>query len=172
MALRIIIALLILVVVSSTQACPFGFQCDDGYYCFDKRRVCDGVKDCKDNSDERDCHAIVCDPETEFRCRSGQCIRKSDVCDSFLECRDGSDESNCTESACRGFFCGDGVCLRSSKRCDNKEDCVDGSDEEGCIPFCSEKYKFLCEFGCIHRHLLCDGRQHCRDFSDEKDCGK
>ena len=36
-----------------------------------------------------------CNPEGEFTCNDGQCIKMEERCDQVLDCRDGSDEIGC-----------------------------------------------------------------------------
>ena len=58
-------------------------------------RVCDGVVDCPDFSDE-----LYCDycPEKHFHCGVGkQCIHKDKMCDGQTDCDNGADEKGCCE---------------------------------------------------------------------------
>ncbi|KAF4524944.1 hypothetical protein B566_EDAN012700 [Ephemera danica] len=53
--------------------------------------ICDGVDDCGDSSDERNCNEPC--PELEFKCHSnGRCILNAWRCDGDADCKDGSDE--------------------------------------------------------------------------------
>jgi len=60
-------------------------------------RVCDGVVDCPDFSDE-----LYCDycPEKHFHCGVGKrCIDKEKMCDSVEDCENGADEKGCLSLA-------------------------------------------------------------------------
>ncbi|KRT84439.1 lipoprotein receptor [Oryctes borbonicus] len=119
--------------------CPtFLFKCNYGA-CIEKNKVCNGEKDCADNSDEE---PPVCVKTTnncaiyKYRCKNGECISDNEICDGKKDCKDSSDESEdrCGNIKCQPyrFRCAYGACLPMSTRCNGKMDCVDGSDENDC----------------------------------------
>lgn len=56
-------------------------------------RICDGVVDCQDLSDEKSC--TYC-PKDHIHCGIGQkCIHTDKRCDGRRDCPDGSDERAC-----------------------------------------------------------------------------
>jgi hypothetical protein len=70
--------------------------------------ICDGVNDCTNGADERNCRfsqtterpAPGC-KAGEFRCSSGRCLRPQWVCDGDQDCSDGADERNCGRTPAR-----------------------------------------------------------------------
>ena len=135
------------------------FTCRDGSTFIAKEYVCNGIIECRDESDEDNCIASAC---KGFWCATdNQCIRTSWRCDDAVDCSDGSDEDYC-----------DGNCseIKSNQRCDGKSDCLDGSDEQNCEDYvCPE---FACRSGsqCFSSFAKCDNKIHCIDGSDEENC--
>ena len=166
------------------------FICNDGLPIADILK-CNGIRDCLDNSDERDC----CRFSGYHQCRSqGICISPSQVCNGFNNCADWSDETNCTETPAfpinPGDICpapnqlrcpsGRRNCISKSFICDNYTDCDSGIDEINFkfyqlpttpLPTC--KAWFLCDRGkWICNNQVCDGYYDCSrgDYSDERNC--
>jgi hypothetical protein len=99
-----------------------GHACDEQTLIPDER-VCDGLPDCSDGSDELDCPPA-------FRCEDGNEIAPKLRCDGFPDCLDASDELGCPSGS--SFACADGSQIPPSWACDGEQDCSDGSDEAGC----------------------------------------
>ncbi|KAF8770668.1 Low-density lipoprotein receptor-related protein like [Argiope bruennichi] len=160
----------------------FQFMCDDGQ-CIKNYKLCDGQKDCIDESDE-----LFCIPENEtlvpcskdyFRCVDiKRCISYvRSRCNGVPDCYDGSDELNCPVSMCRKgaeFEClWSKQCIPLSKRCDGQADCEDESDERNCGKhrWIFSASHFPCQdFISIPRIWHCDGENDCGDNSDEENC--
>ncbi|XP_047371433.1 modular serine protease-like [Vespa velutina] len=174
-------------IVSTQQRgkCGIGeFQCHDGE-CIASEFLCDGVANCKDQSDETQSECskpqLVCSPYA-FRCNYGACIDGDLTCNGIRNCIDNSDETldscsnnlyNTTTSvkcSINQFRCNNGECIDAVKLCDGKVDCKDSSDEtsSACESMNCEPYLFRCNYGaCIDGDLMCNGIINCADGSDE-----
>ncbi|XP_045042836.2 transmembrane protease serine 6 isoform X3 [Desmodus rotundus] len=114
---------------NQSDPCPGEFLCSVNGLCVPS---CDGVKDCPNGLDERNC---VC--RATFQCQEDStCISLSSVCDGQPDCVNGSDEERCQEGVPCGTFtfqCEDRSCVKKpNPRCDGRPDCGDGSDEKHC----------------------------------------
>ncbi|NXQ00472.1 TMPS6 protease, partial [Vidua macroura] len=112
-----------------SDPCPGEFLCLVNGLCVP---TCDGIKDCPNGLDERNC---VC--PAKFQCREDStCIEFSRVCNQQLDCVNGSDEEHCNGGVPCGPFtyrCEDGTCVKKpNPLCDTTADCKDLSDENHC----------------------------------------
>ncbi|XP_044017592.1 basement membrane-specific heparan sulfate proteoglycan core protein-like isoform X4 [Aphidius gifuensis] len=157
--------------VSSTNDC----RGDDAIPCSDGSRIicsvqqCDGVYDCRNGEDEKNCSNSC--GYGEFACDASRCILDKQKCDFIQDCEDGSDERGCNYPACNQneFRCRDHQCIDIRQRCDGINDCHDKSDELSC-PRC-HSYEFDCGDGrCINESSRCNGYSDCQNGSDEWNC--
>ncbi len=102
--------------------------------CIAKKKVCDSIPDCNDESDEL---VTMCE---HWTCVDGYEKCLDDIakcvpwCDGKIDCLDGSDEmkSTCFNFMCPSGYtkCADNVqCIKKSHVCDDLSNCRDGSDE-------------------------------------------
>nr|XP_056703056.1 transmembrane protease serine 6 [Euleptes europaea] len=114
---------------NQSDPCPGEALCSVNGLCVP---ACDGIKDCPNGLDERNC---VC--PAKFQCHEDStCLEFSRVCDKHLDCINGSDEERCNEGVpCSPFTyqCADKSCVKKpNPRCDSVPDCKDHSDEMNC----------------------------------------
>ncbi|XP_050433383.1 low-density lipoprotein receptor-related protein 1 isoform X2 [Adelges cooleyi] len=158
---------------------PGQFQCNNNQ-CIHPMQICNGIADCKDNSDEDDCENYTC-LDTDFKCQRGtnissnpSCISNQLKCNGHKDCLDGEDEKDCKSKACatKEFKCAiSGKCIPKVFVCDGENDCGkdDDSDEIlNCTSRTCAPDEFRCNSGrCIHQMWKCDGEKDCPDSEDE-----
>lgn len=108
-----------------------GYSC--GNHCISENKVCDGIIDCEDKSDELNCD---CELKDHFRCSGNiSCVENIRKCDGRVDCWDASDEIGCSSNTCLSteLACTNGGCIHLDDFCDGIYHCKDKSDEPlGC----------------------------------------
>ena len=116
------------------------FSCTSGSVkCVSQNKVCDGVDNCDDRSDEHHCYECGGPHGNWFYCGNNKkdCILAHWRCDGEIDCDDGSDEQNCSKTlspsygcSASEFQCSNGMCIPNKWYCDGHHDCIDKSDED------------------------------------------
>uniref|UniRef100_H2YGR3 G-protein coupled receptors family 1 profile domain-containing protein n=1 Tax=Ciona savignyi TaxID=51511 RepID=H2YGR3_CIOSA len=155
--------------------------------CYNQTQKCNGILDCIDGSDERNCscHAgtLPCDCQlTEAGCSvlDFQCYSPSMKCDAKLNCEDGTDENNCTYAyTCDCNHSVDGCSDQSLgfytelQKCNGHDDCGDQSDEKNCkckanelhCP-CNNTSNSSVDDLLRNKLAYCDGKEKLQGFGD------
>jgi len=158
----------------------------------DAEQLCDGIPDCDDATDERNCRGFICPTtvnwipvsqlcdgeenctgggdETEDICATVNTCENGagryfdwDRCDLSAKCADGTDELNC-----ESWVCPDTTDpIVAQQLCDETLDCSTGADElvNDCFP------AFVCNnLREIPLSQRCDGTPDCLEAEDEAGC--
>uniref|UniRef100_H2Z787 G-protein coupled receptors family 1 profile domain-containing protein n=1 Tax=Ciona savignyi TaxID=51511 RepID=H2Z787_CIOSA len=143
--------------------------------CYHKQTKCNGMIDCADGSDEKNCvHDYECDCNKNNKtCPDGALgfYNRHSKCNEVNDCGDWSDEVNCTCG--EGYFeCG-GIGAynreRYVRKCDGIPECWNREDE--CVD-CSVKSHF-CEDDIIcHHDLLLNSMKYCDGKEKREGLGK
>ncbi|XP_053275740.1 transmembrane protease serine 6 [Pleuronectes platessa] len=117
-------------VFNLSDPCPGRFLCTVTGLCVP---ACDGIKDCPNGLDERNCVCVA-----QYQCPEddSRCVDYTKLCDQQPDCPGASDEMNCTQGVqCTDvtYVCADGTCLKKpNPECNSVADCPDASDEKQC----------------------------------------
>lgn len=142
------------------------YRCEGGNKCIPLKWICDGVHDCGDKLDERNCFTGK-EMNIPLYTSAKQIGEAQDMIDSPSR----STVAGCPRST---YSCDAGdKCLLLSSLCDDMNDCQDGTDEKNCPlnPVC-ESNKLSCDEGakCLPLTWVCDSINDCNDNKDEHNC--
>lgn len=142
------------------------YRCEGGNKCIPLKWICDGVHDCDDKLDERNCFT---GNETSIP----SYIHAKEISEA-QDIIDGTRRSGISGCPRNTYSCDEGQkCLLMSSLCDDMSDCHDGTDEKNCPlkPAC-ESNKLSCDEGekCLPLTWVCDNISDCNDNKDEHNC--
>nr|XP_039264222.1 uncharacterized protein LOC120340036 [Styela clava] len=159
---------------------------DNSHEFITSTKICNGIVDCKDSSDETNCEnncsgSIVADGELKTCKADYQCpgsVLRGVKCDGVIDCKYALKEE-CRDCANKPAFCSrlrnygdryecnDEIRIDSNKICNGVKDCSDGEDEQNC------PNRFHCNSGFplhVFNRTVCNKQKDCEDLSDEMHC--
>lgn len=151
------------------------YHCDQGKKCISLTGICDGVSDCEDKRDERNCISTTRNSKVNNMSQQDLADTLKAV-DMARKRAEAAQRSNTSEACPKGTYsCDEGAkCVLLTSLCDNTADCKDQSDERNCplvSPECGSQ-RFHCDGGakCLPLTWLCDSIEDCNDKRDEHNC--
>uniref|UniRef100_A0A8C5IDS3 EGF-like domain-containing protein n=1 Tax=Junco hyemalis TaxID=40217 RepID=A0A8C5IDS3_JUNHY len=108
------------------------FRCKNDRVCLWIGRQCDGIDNCGDNTDEKDCESPTAKPKScsqdknEFLCGNKKCISANLRCNFFDDCGDGSDEESCSHEH-KSYDC-----KTNTTMCGDEAHCVQSQSTSYC----------------------------------------
>ncbi|RWS23424.1 low-density lipoprotein receptor-related protein 4-like protein, partial [Leptotrombidium deliense] len=137
--------------LTATKSCSGEqFQCHNGK-CISLDKFCDGVKDCEDLEDEKNCDKVFC--RNEFYCGKvkgeHKCINKHWVCDRGDDCGNNRDEEHCE------YYHREGRAkINSTSRIQKKGNSTKSEKQPKCKPgYCFNGGK--CSVGLVGSKCIC-----------------
>ena len=139
-----------------------------------KHRLCDGVVDCPDASDEthEDCTSMTIKQQCvrRFGKNESLALPHSWIMDNITDCKDGMDEVREKWKGC--FDSSPGQLSDSSLICNDQCDTPQCEDESDCN---CQFYGLRCQNYCnreiyLPPHMICDGTAQCANNEDESEC--
>eukprot|EP01083_Nonionella_stella_P267528 903714_1 len=153
--------------------------CKQDGRCIGKTDICNGINDCSDGADERNC-AYSCEKavkkQKKFQCGGNIAnVNDTHVIQWYTVVDNTTNADDFTVEVANAdwttLFAGEeGRCIPISWRCDGTSDCDDNSDEELCGLFScgSSEYQCTDTGSCLPKSWLCDGVNDCANGEDEE----
>ena len=80
------------------------FMCTNGVN-IERSKICNGIDDCGDRSDEIDCDYLLCKQPLWFLCNDNRtCVKRNLLCNQRNDCPLGDDEENCDSKLSYNLF--------------------------------------------------------------------